>query len=283
VDWDIEQVTDPITEHGEGPCWSPSWGGLRWVDMTAGDVLHLTEDGGVERTHVDSVAAVVRPRADGGAIVGVERGVALFDESWNEERRVEIWSDPGIRMNEGGCAPDGSFYCGSMAYDKTVGAASLYRVSPDLAVTTELEDVTISNGIDWSPDWSRAYYNDTQTGSIAVFDWDPDRGLHHRRTFVTIRDDGRPDGLTVDSRGGVWCAVISHGQVHHFSPEGRLVDVIDLPVKRVTACTFGDDDLGTLYVTSTPEGLEPGEDPLAGALFRVRVGVTGQPVRAFAG
>lgn len=283
MDYHVERVTDPITEHGEGPCWSASWGGLRWVDMTAGRLLHLTDGGQVERTHVDAVAAVVRPRAGGGAIVGVERGVALFDRDWREERRVEIWSDPGIRMNEGGCAPDGSLYCGSMAYDKTLGAASLYRVSPDLEVTTVLDEVTVSNGIDWSPDGSLAYYNDTETGSIAVFSWDPERGLHDRRHFVEIRDDGHPDGLTVDAEGGIWCAVISHGQVHRYSPEGRLEEVIDLPVQRVTACTFGDDDLGTLYITSTPEGLEPGEDPMAGALFRVRPGVTGQPVREFAG
>ena len=37
-----EQITDPVAFHGEGPVWSPSWGGLRWVDMLAGDVLSLT-------------------------------------------------------------------------------------------------------------------------------------------------------------------------------------------------------------------------------------------------
>ncbi|OOL26748.1 gluconolactonase, partial [Rhodococcus rhodochrous] len=52
-----EQVTDPITYHGEGPVWAASWGsaaegvtaggGLRWVDMLAGDVLSLRADGTV--------------------------------------------------------------------------------------------------------------------------------------------------------------------------------------------------------------------------------------------
>jgi len=35
----------------------------------------------------------------------------------------ELWTDPGVRMNEGSCDPDGRFYCGSMAYDKRPGAA----------------------------------------------------------------------------------------------------------------------------------------------------------------
>ena len=63
-----EQVTDAITYHGEGPCWWPGWGGLRWVDMLAGDLLTLRADGGVDRLHVGDVAAFVRPRLSGGTL-----------------------------------------------------------------------------------------------------------------------------------------------------------------------------------------------------------------------
>ena len=75
----VEQVTDPVAYHGEGPVWSPRWGGLRWVDMLAGDLLFLNVDGGVVRRHVGSVVAAVRPRRGGGAVLGVERGFALED------------------------------------------------------------------------------------------------------------------------------------------------------------------------------------------------------------
>ena len=71
-----EQITDPIAYHGEGPAWSPSWGGLRWVDMLAGDFLTLRDDR-IERQHVAEVAAAVRPRRGGGAVIGIERGFAL--------------------------------------------------------------------------------------------------------------------------------------------------------------------------------------------------------------
>ena len=47
-----EQLTDPVAYHGEGPVWSRRWGGLRWVDMLAGDVLALGADGAIERRHV---------------------------------------------------------------------------------------------------------------------------------------------------------------------------------------------------------------------------------------
>src|SRR3712207_9583286 len=65
--------------------------------------------------------------------------------------------------SEGGCDPDGRFYCGSTAYDQRPGAASLYRLDPDLSARVVLENVTVSNGLEWSPDGSLAYYNDTLT------------------------------------------------------------------------------------------------------------------------
>src|SRR5690606_25920507 len=111
--------------------------------------------------------------------------------------------DPGVRMNEGGCDPDGRFYCGSMAYDRTPGAASVYRLDPDGSVRTVIEHVTISNGLEWSPDGSRAYYVDTDTGRIDVFDYDRETGLTGRRPFAEFdADEGRPDGLAVDADGG---------------------------------------------------------------------------------
>ena len=55
-----EQATDPVAYHGEGPVWSERWGGLRWVDMLAGDVLFLTPGGTVERRQVGGVVAALR-------------------------------------------------------------------------------------------------------------------------------------------------------------------------------------------------------------------------------
>ena len=95
-------------------------------------------------------------------------------------------------MNEGGCDPDGRFYCGSMAYDKRPGAGALYRLDPDRSVRVVLDGVTISNGLDWSPDGTLAYYNDTDTFRVDVFDYDRDAGLTRRRPFVGDREPPAP-------------------------------------------------------------------------------------------
>lgn len=279
----VEQVTDPIVFHGEGPVWSRRWGGLRWVDMLAGDVLSLSTDGTVTRRNVGRVAAAVRPRRTGGAVIGVERGFAFEDPDGTVTHLDPLWVDPGVRMNEGGCDPDGRFYCGSMAYDQTPGAAALYRLDPDGSTHVELGGVTVSNGLDWSPDGSLAYYNDTATMAVSVFDYDRTRGLSGRRTLVEIPNGGRPDGLTVDAGGRIWVAISNAGAVHCYTPTGQLDEVLEVPARKVTACTFGGEHLDQLYITTSLEGVDPDSDPRAGSLFRAEVGVRGRPVREFHG
>jgi sugar lactone lactonase YvrE len=278
-----DQVTGAVSFHGEGPVWSAGWGGLRWVDMLAGDVLSMADDGTIGRRHVGAVAAALRPRIGGGAVIAVERGFALEEPDGSLTTLDPLWTTDQVRMNEGGCDPDGRFYCGSMAYDQRAGAASVFRLDPDGAVTVVLTGVTISNGLEWSPDGSLAYYNDTATHRIDVFDYDGETGLSARRPFVQLPDDGNPDGLTVDAAGGVWVALYGSGAVHRYAPDGTLTEVVELPTPQVTACTLGGPQLDQLFITTSRENLPPGEDPLAGSLFRADVAVPGRPVREFAG
>ena len=277
-----EQLTGPVAYHGEGPVWSAAWGGLRWVDMLAGDVLSLAADGSVERRRVGAICAAVRPRRQGGAVFGLERGFALEEADGSMTVLDELWTDENVRMNEGGCDPDGRFYCGSMAYDKRPGAGALYRLDPDRSTRVVLADVTISNGLDWSPDGTLAYYNDTETFRVDVFDYDRDAGLTGRRPFAET-GTARPDGLTVDAVGRVWVALANGGAFRRYTADGDLDAVVELPVTKVTACTFGGPKLDELFITTSREGLKPGDEPLAGSLFRAAVGIEGLPVREFAG
>lgn len=275
------QLTDPVCYHGEGPVWSDRWGGLRWLDMLAGDVMSMSSDGTVTRRHVDAVVAAVRPRRDGGAVMALERGFAIEEPDGTINPMEPLWSDPAVRMNEGGCDPDGRFYCGSMRYDGAAGGGTMYRLDPDGSTTVVLEGVTISNGLEWSPDGSLAYYVDSPTGRIDVFDYDSERGLSGRRPFAEALSG--PDGLTVDADGGVWVALYAGGAVQRHTPGGVLDEVVEVPVSKATACTFGGPDLDQLFITTSREHLPADAEPSAGALFVATPGVRGRAVREFAG
>jgi sugar lactone lactonase YvrE len=279
-----EQFTDPVAFHAEGPVWSTSWGGLRYVDMFAGDVLCVGNDGAVTRRNVGKIAAALRPRKNGGAVIAVERGFVLEEPDGQLRTLPPVWDDATVRLNDGGCDPYGRFFCGTMAYDQAPGRGSMYRLDPDGSSSFVFGGVTVSNGLDWSPDGGTAYYNDTPTRRIDAFDYDPEAGFSNRRPFVEIpAGKGSPDGLTVDAEGCVWVALYAGSAVHRYRPDGTLDGVVELPVTQVTACAFGGDDLDTLFITTSREKLPSDAQPRAGAVFSCRPGARGRPVNVFAG
>jgi len=252
--------------------------------MLAGDVLSLHPDGDISRRHVGKIAAALRPRRAGGAVIAVERGFVLEDSTGELHDLPDVWTDPTVRMNDGACDPDGRFYCGSIAYDQARGRAELYRLDADGTVSLQLAGVTISNGLGWSPDGSIAYYIDTPTRRVDMFDYAADTGLTGRRPFAVIAEGaGDPDGLTVDAEGCVWVALYGGAAVHRYRLDGVLDGVVELPVAKVTACTFGGADLDQLFITTSREHLPEGVQPTAGSVFTCKPGVVGLPVLPFAG
>ena len=275
-----DQLTAAVATHGEGAVWSPTWGGLCWVDMLAGDVLRLDSSGSIDRWHVGRAVAVLRPRSSGGVVLASEDSLLVADRLGGElVTLASPLTDPDQRFNEGGCAPDGAFLCGTTSWSHRRGRAGVYRLEPSGRVTTVLTGVTTSNGLAWSSDGATGYYVDSGTGRIDAFDTD----LTTRRPYVTLDPaHGVPDGLTTDVDGGVWVALWQGGAVHRYDASGALSEVITLPVSQVTSCTFGGDDHCDLFVT-TSRHEEAAPHPAAGSVFRVSTGVRGTPVLPFLG
>ena len=274
-----EQITGPDAHHGEGPIWDNSLGLLMWVDLLRGDVLSCVPGGMVERRHIATLAACVVPRREGGWAVATERGFALVDPDGKIEALPDVWDEPSIRMNDGACDAQGRFYCGSMGYSAELGRGSLFRLDPDRSVHTIYESVTISNGIGWSPDGSKAYYIDSPTQRVDVCS--PD--LISRESFIEIPPDaGVPDGLTVDADGGIWVALWRGASVRRYTPDGELDDVVALPVRQPTSCAFGGKGLDTLFISTSALDLQEPE-LAAGAIFAVQPGVKGLPTSPYGG
>jgi sugar lactone lactonase YvrE len=270
----------------EGPVWDAERGRLLWVDIMLGRVHALAPDSGAEqRWQLDRHVGAVAPRAGGGLVVADEHGFSLLEE--DPAAPAQPLADllgPGLRMNDGACDPLGRFWAGSMAYDETPGAGHLYRLEGTGQATPVLANVTISNGLGWSPDESRMYFADSGEGRVDAFDWPSFTG---RRTVIEIPGSlGVPDGLAVDAEGAIWVAVWGGGCVRRYGGDGVLLGAIELPVAQVTSCAFGGPDLDELYITTAAHDLSPDDrrsQPLAGAVFRCRPGVRGLPATPYAG
>jgi sugar lactone lactonase YvrE len=279
-----EQFSAAIADLGEGAYWDDRIRQFRMVDLLRGDVLTLDDSGAETRTHVSKIASVLRPRTGGGYLVGVENGAQyLTGDLEPSGAPIIAFTADGVRMNDGGCDPQGRCYIGSMAYDETPGAGALYRFDPDGTVTRVLTGVTVSNGIQWNADGSRVFFNDTATGRIDVFDFDSSDGtFHDRRDFATVpHGGGSPDGMAIDVEDGIWIALWGGSAVHRYDPDGTLTEVIELPVSKITCPAFGGPDRRTLYITTA--NIDVTSEPAAGAVFTAEVGVTGAVPYAFAG
>jgi sugar lactone lactonase YvrE len=279
------QETDPVAYHGEGAVWYDGWGGLRFVDMLAGDVLSLSASGAIDRLHIGSpVAAMLRPRRDGGFVVATERGFSLWTGAGEEWVSPPLWDDLDRRFNEGGVDPAGNLICGMKSTERP-GAGEVLRLTTDRTVVRLFGGVVVSNGLGFTADGRRMYYVDSRTRRIDVFDVDESgTTLTGRRPFVMIEDGaGGPDGLWVDALDGVWVALFRGSAVRHYTRDGDLAEIVEVPASQVSSCTFGGADLSTLFITTSRDNLPDGAEPLAGSVFSAPAGVAGQPVRLFAG
>jgi sugar lactone lactonase YvrE len=283
-----EQFTDVVTYHGEGPIWDSVAGVLRWVDMLNGDILTMAPGGAIERQHVGTIAAAMRPRAGGGLVIAVEHGFVLMEPDGQLGSEQTAFTDPGIRLNEGGVDRQGRFFCGSMPYDQGGPRGAFYRFDPSgpgAPIAEMFGEVTISNGVAWNAAGDTMFYIDTPTHRVDVFDFDAAAGVPSgRRPLVHIDPaHGSPDGMALDAEGGLWVAIHRGHAVHRYLPDGTLDTIVEVPPAQVTACAFGGPGLDELYITTSRENLPDGADSLAGALFHTKPGVRGLPLGTFAG
>jgi sugar lactone lactonase YvrE len=274
--------------HPEGPLWDAASARLWWVDI-AGERVHCSDPGSGRdsswSTH-GQPGGVVLTRS-GEPVVASPEGLSWLDRgSGSTELRVPVEKDrPETRANDVKVDGRGRVWVGTMAYDKAPRSAALYRVDGGRA-TCVVDDLTISNGPAFDEPRGRLYLADTGICVIDVFDLDPDTGsLSDRRRLADLGEEQIwPDGMTVDDAGMLWVAMGRAGAVHRYRPDGTLDGVVEVPTSNPTSVAFGGADAGDLYITTSWVDCEPDHraQPLAGAVFRCRPGVTGRPSPRYA-
>ena len=274
---------------GEGPVWNAATGTLDWVDALAPAIHAFDPETGTD-THVQApgLVSAVLPSAGYGRVVLTQNGLEAFDLGTgmftpllNPELHL-----PANRFNDAKCDRRGRLWAGSMALDASMPTGSLYRFDGIRRATAMDGGFQVSNGMDWSPDDCTFYFVDTGLHTIFAYDFEIDAGkIANRRVFRQFaREQGRPDGLSVDAEGFVWVALWDGWRLARYAPDGRLDREIDMPVPRPSSCCFGGADLKTLYITSARVRLSRQDleaAPLSGGLFALRVDVAGQPATEF--
>jgi sugar lactone lactonase YvrE len=290
--FDAEPCTTDLYYLGECCRWDEVRGELYWVNVHEGHFFRAkanhTSIDVVRRYDLDGTVSALAPLVDrnDGWIVALSRSLWLLGESGQMEKVAELEDDASMLLNDGAADPWGSFWVGSLAANEEPGRGSVYRLSPSSSVERVFGDVTISNGIGWSPDRNVMYYVDSGPGTIHSYDVDSGGEISHPRLFAQFDTaaEGTPDGLCIDSDGFLWVAVWGGYEVRRYSPNGEVVARVRVATAQPSCCAIGGANGTTLYITTAQEALSAAQldnEPDAGRLFAVNVGVTGRPLDPF--
>jgi len=282
-DTPVEALPGLRALHPEGPLWDAATARLWWVDIT-GERVHCydPESGQDSSWSTPGQPGGVLLDTVGEPLVASPEGLAELDRtSGSFDLRVAVEQGrPENRANDVKVDGRGRAWVGTMAFDKRPQNAALYRVDGD-QVTCVVDGLTISNGPAFDDPGGRLYLADTGICVVDVFDLDPEKGsLSGRRRLADFTEAQIwPDGMTVDDAGMLWVAMGRAGAVHRYRPDGTLDGVVEIPTSNPTSVAFGGPDAGDLYITTSWFDCEPDNrtNPLAGAIFRCRPGVTGRP------
>ncbi|MGF7048673.1 sugar lactone lactonase YvrE [Paenibacillus sp. DS2015] len=282
----LEVVFDAKAILGEGPSWDAINNRLLWVDIEGHQLhIHYPENGHNEVYTLNEQIGAVVPFLQDEVIVALYTGFHKYQLSTGTLTLISNPEGhlPNNRFNDGKCDPQGRFWAGTMSQDGSIAAGFLYCLDHDLTVRKVLEGISTSNGLGWSADGTHMYYIDTPTRQVDILDYNQETGSvsNRRMAFKLPAGAGYPDGMTMDIEGMLWIAEWDGGRVGRWNPQtGELLGSIAIPAGHVTSCVFGGGFLDELFITTARIGLNNeilDELPLSGSLFRIKLGVKGQP------
>ncbi|KAI5803799.1 hypothetical protein EDC01DRAFT_611716 [Geopyxis carbonaria] len=284
---------------GEGPFYEEDTGVLRFVDIVKKEIHTVNVQKGPKSHKVvqldDSVGSVsIIDSQFGEYIVGAKYGFAIFNKEKSSLRYIKkIYEDDEImaekmRFNDGAVDSRGRFWAGTMndwvsrpdTDDQLIGC--VFRLDPDMTLHRMIENVSIPNGMGWSPDDKVMYFTDSPSKAIFAYDFDVEAGsVSNKRVFFQLGDDegGVLDGCTIDQGGCLWVAHHEGSRVIQISPQGKVISQINIPAWKATCPAFGGLGFNELFITTA--GVEDDDEgkPVGstdnGSLFRIQTAAKG--------
>lgn len=270
---------------GECPLWDTRDQCVYWVDSKGPLVrrLHLSS-GARTDWRVPSDVGSIALTESGRLLMALEDGFHLLDTATGDSRRVATVTHrgPRMRMNDGRTDRQGRFVAGSLVMGRHDKDGAIYRLEKNGTVTQLIPDIALTNSVCFSPDGRTLYFTDSFSDTVNAVDYDPESGrIGTPRALMNTRAQGSaPDGATVDAQGCLWVALVQAGKVGRYSPNGSLLQVLEVPTPFPSCPCFGGPDLDILFVTSLSNtgNLMKTDHPDGGALFAFHgLGVRGLP------
>lgn len=276
----IRAISEVVSDLGEGPIWSPQSNCVTWTDITQ-NTFHTADidTGATQSFSAPSMVGAIAHTYGGDYVAATQEGFAHVSIDGKFSPLHSFLADD-MRMNDGKVDPVGRFWAGSLALSFETGRGSLYVLEKGGSYHSVLDNITLSNGMGWSPDAQYFYYVESIPGVLRRFDYDSVHGqISNPVELITFdTSQGTPDGISVSSDGKIVVALWDGARIEIYEPTGAKVSEIKLGVSRPTSCTFGGAYGNILIVTSASQGIDRNNEPLAGKILAVTgTGLSGLP------
>lgn len=287
----VDSIGSPICHLAECPIWNDAEQALYWTDILEKRLWRY-----------DRGRGTIEPAWEGDLMVGgfafteanniimcTNKGVYRLSRQAGTATRAELQlvfeipmaSDE--RFNDVTTDPRGRMFAGTLTDRREEGV--LYRLERGRAPTPVLRDIGTSNGMTFSLDLRYFYHTDSHVRTITRYDYDVESGVidSPQLVYEGRKEDGVPDGITMDAEGCLWVACWRGSKVLRLDGEGHIIGELAVPAMQVSSVAFGGEGMNELYITSACQGgadLSRGLDGegryLGGEVFRTHADVTGR-------
>lgn len=178
--------------------------------------------------------------------------IVVFDK--NKEMTVVHENYDGKHLNGPNdlwITPNGGIYFTDPYYHRNYWAEGhsevqdvrgVYYLSPEGKIIRVIDDYKQPNGLIGTPDGKILYVADINDRKIWKYDIQPDGTLTNKTFFAP----NGSDGMTIDNKGNVY---LTMGKVWVYSPQGELIEEIELPESPSNIC-FGGKKRNILFITA---------------------------------
>lgn len=129
----------------------------------------------------------------------------------------------------------------------------IWRIDVDGSFTLLEGNMGTTNGIEVSPDNKTLYVNESAQRNVWAYDLSPEGEISNKRLLIKFEDYGM-DGMRTDTAGNLYITRHGKGTVVKVSPEGEVLEEIEVIGKTPSNIAFGGEDGRTAFITLQDNG-----------------------------
>jgi D-xylonolactonase len=287
----VQSIHNPICHLAECPIWNDTEKALYWTDILEKRIWRYNPHNktiGVEWEGDLMVGGLAFTKSN-DLVLCTHKGVYLLSRrpGTQQDSALRLLFDIPMaddeRFNDITTDPRGRIFAGTLT--KIRGGGTLYRMERQEPPAVVLGSIGTSNGMTFSLDLRYFYHTDSHARTITRYDYDIETGNIEDPHVIYrgLKENGVPDGITMDTQGHIWVACWRGGKVIRIDPQGRIVRELDVPAIQPSSVMLGGDNMSELYITSAcqggvdmKKGLDEQGNYLGGEVFHVCLDVAGR-------